>query len=184
MAEGLLRAALAERAPDVTIGSAGLLFDDRPAERHAVKAMARRGIDLIDFRSQRVTPELVSGASVVLGMERMHVRELAAMVPEAFDRIYTLPEFVGNAAVFGPRRDTALDQWTRQASQYRNPRDYLVSDPASEIADPMGGSARMFRRCADQMAELIDALVDLAWPAPNVAESTSGSPIPPAGGSR
>ncbi len=165
MAEALLRARLAEQAPQVTVGSAGLYFDGRPAERGAVKAMARLGHDLTPFRSRTLTPELIEGASLILGMERLHVRAVYDLVPDRFARCFTLIEFVEGAEVFGPRQDEDLGSWVERIGRLRSPTDYAGPDPTSEVADPMGGSGRVFRAVADQLRELTDRLADLAWPA-------------------
>lgn len=167
MAEALLRARLADRAPTVEVGSAGLLFDGREAEPQAVKALAKRGLALDEFRSQTISPEVLEGVALVLGMERRHVREVAAMVPSLFTQSFTLPEFVASASTIGPRNGEPLAAWVGSAGQDRGPKTYLGADPGSEVADPYGSSARRFRACAEELDALLDELVDLAWPSPS-----------------
>ena len=112
MAETLLRARLASVAPEVTVGSAGLLFDDRRAEPNAVKALRHRHLDLSSHRSRRLAPELVADATLILGMERLHLRAVLELDEALFPRCFTLPEFVRSAAVFGPRPvDEPLRSW-------------------------------------------------------------------------
>jgi protein-tyrosine-phosphatase len=164
MAEAMLRARLETRAPEVTVGSCGLLFDDRPAEPGAVRAMARRGLDLGPFRSRVMSAELFEGSSLILVMERMHVREVSVRAPELFGRTFTLPEFVDQADPFGPRGEEPLLDWVTGVGQMRRPTDYLIEDVRSEVPDPMGQSGRAFRRIADQIDDLLARLVDLAWP--------------------
>ena len=164
MAEAMLRARLADRAPEVTVGSVGLLFDDRPAEPGAVRAMARRGIDLSGFRSRVMTAEAFEGSSLILVMERLHVREVSVLAPGLFRRTFTLPEFVDQAEPFGPRGDEPLLDWVTRIGQMRRPSDYLIEDVRSEVPDPMGQSGRAFRRIADLIDDLLARLVDLAWP--------------------
>jgi len=163
MAEAMLRSRLATRAPDVTVGSVGLRFSDKPAEPGAIKAMDKRGIDLSGFRSRTMTAELLAGASLILGMERLHVREVAVLGDELFARTFTLPEFVADADVFGPRTES-IDQWVARIGVHRTPSDYLLDDPTAEVPDPMGQSNRAFRRCADLIDGLLEQLVDLTWP--------------------
>ncbi|MCU1372383.1 MAG: hypothetical protein JWO77_3577 [Ilumatobacteraceae bacterium] len=180
MAEGLLRAQLATAAPDVTVASAGLLFDDRPAERHAVKAMARLGLDISGHTAQKVTPELLAGASVIIGMERQHILEVTKLDETLFARAFTLPELVRSVEVIGPRPPGVdLRTWVERAGSMRTPEDYVTRDPSSEIPDPMGGSARTFRACADSLDRLLATFVGLAWPEPTprdpaVAPATTG----------
>jgi protein-tyrosine phosphatase len=180
MAEELLRARLSEAAPEVVVGSAGLLFDGRPAERHAVKALARLGLDLSGHRSQIVSAELLADTSVVIGMERQHLIELDKLDPELFARSFTLPELVRSVDVMGPRPEGVdLRSWVERSGSMRTLEDYLHRDPSSEIADPMGSSGRVFRSCADQIDQLLATFVDLAWPVshpsdPAVAPATTG----------
>lgn len=184
MAEALLRARLQGRAPDVRVASAGLLFDGRPAEPNAVRAMDRWGIDLSGFRSQTLSTELLAGASMILGMERAHVREVATLDSDLFPVTFPLRELVAEAAQAGPRHQGTLRDWAVELGRERRPTDYLLDDPASEVADPMGGSRRTFRACADELARLIDDLVELAWPAPVSVEGVPLDSSPPLGGPR
>ena len=174
MAEALLRARLAERAPGVVVGSAGLRFDGHPAERNAVKAMAKRGIDLSGFSSHILSAPFLEGASVILAMEQMHVREVAMMGDALFARTFTLPEFVELAEAHGPRLSGTLEQWVLPMGAGRSPQQYLGTDPSREVRDPIGQSARAFRSCAAELDGLLDRLVDLAWPLP----APAGDPHP------
>jgi protein-tyrosine-phosphatase len=180
MAEVLLRARLAVVDPDVVVDSFGLLFDDRPAERNAVKAMARLGLDLSGHTAKKVSAEALRGTSLIVGMERQHVVEVAALDRDLFPRAFTLPELVRSVDVVGPRPDDVdLRSWVERAGSMRTPEDYVLRDPASEIADPMGSSARTFRACGDEIDRLLEVFVDLAWPPPQprdhpVAPATSG----------
>lgn len=178
-----MRARLATRAPEVTVGSCGLLFDDRPAEPGAVRAMAKRGLDLGPFRSRVMSAELFEGSSLVLVMERLHVREVSVLAPGLFGRTFTLPEFVDLAEPFGPRGDEPLLDWVTRVGQMRRPTDYLIEDVRSEVPDPMGQSGRAFRRIADQIDDLLAHVVDLAWPidAPSELESDPLAPSTPGG---
>lgn len=182
MAEVLLRARLADVDPTVTVGSAGLLFDGREAELNAVKAMGQLGLDLRRHASQRISAELLAGTSLILGMERKHVREVATLAPDLFARSFTLPEVVNLARIIGAREPgEPLRSWAERVGALRSPADYAYPDPAAEIRDPMGQSLRGFRACAESIDRRLAALVELAWPAssPNhrdsrVAPATSG----------
>jgi protein-tyrosine phosphatase len=179
MGEGMLRARLAELAPHVVVGSAGLLFDGRPAEPQAVKVMAKRGIDISTHEAQQISLELLAEASLILGMERRHVREVAVLDPALWPRTYTLPEFTTLAHDVGRRPEgQPLRAWVEQVGALRSSADYPHDDPASEIADPYGESARAYRVAASTIAKHLDQLVALAWPTPelggDIAAATPG----------
>ena len=180
MAEVLLRARLATVAPDVVVGSAGLLFDGRPAERNAERAMAKRGLDLRGHEARTISLELLEDASVLIGMERQHITAVADLDADLFARTFTLPELVRSVDVVGPRRpDTDLRSWVELAGSVRSLDNYGLADAAAEIADPMGGTGRAFRACADAIDGLLETFVGLAWPEPSprdplVAPATTG----------
>lgn len=166
MAEALLRVRASRRVPHLTIGSFGRMFEDEPAHRHARAVVAERGADLEDFRSRRWSADRLSEATLVLTMERAHVRDLALLEPGALARTFTLPEFVRLATEAGPRRpDEPLDTWIERVGRGRDPSRYLHEDPADEIADPIGESRRRFRASAAEIDHHLERLVELAWPA-------------------
>jgi protein-tyrosine phosphatase len=180
MAEALLRARLATVAPELEVGSAGLLFDDRPAERNAVRAMSRRGLDISSHVARTISVDLLRDTSVIIGMERGHVREVGNLDLDLFARSYTLRELVAAVDVMGPRpHDVDLRTWVESAGAARNPLDYAASEVGADIADPLGGSLRTFRACADEIDELLATFVELGWPSsrprgPVVAPATTG----------
>ncbi|MBX3312872.1 MAG: hypothetical protein KF906_01015 [Actinobacteria bacterium] len=165
MAEALLRARLADRAPELSIGSIGQLFDGRPAERGAIKAMADRGIDLTHHLSRKQTPALIADSAVILGMEKLHVRDLSVLAPGTFQRSFTLPEFVRLVEAAPPRTDPDLRRWVEHLGADREPLGYLSSSGDEEVADPMGRSVRVFRACAAELDDLISRMIDRVWPA-------------------
>jgi protein-tyrosine phosphatase len=165
MAEALLRARLVPVAPKLAVGSAGLLFDGRPAEPNAVRVMAKRGLDISDHRAQTISADRLHGTTLILGMERQHVREVAALEPDLFGRSFTLPELVQAGQIVGARqRGQRVADWAHSISQLRSPADYAKSDPLAEISDPMGGPLRSFRACADTIDAQLELLVGLIWP--------------------
>jgi protein-tyrosine-phosphatase len=167
MAEAILRARLAERAPHLVVGSAGLLFDGRPADPKAHKAVDRMGLSLADHRARTISVELLEPTSLILGMERRHVREVVALAPHLFDRSFTLPELVTLGRVVGPRAASVdLRTWAEGIGSRRKPADYAYDDRLAEVADPYGGSSRAFRECAAILEARLAELVDLAWPTP------------------
>ena len=165
MAEALLRERLAVRGIDATTASVGFLFEGREAEDGAIRAMARRGIDLSAHRSRVLSEDLTESATLILAMERAQVRRAAEEWPAVFDKAFTLPEFVGSARVVGPRRaGQDLADWIRRIGASRGIDLYHRSARSADIADPMGRSRRTFRACADEIDALLEEFVDLAWP--------------------
>jgi protein-tyrosine phosphatase len=95
MAEGLLRDRLA-RLGHGTVESAGIAaLVGRPAERHAVALLARKGIDISGHRARQLTPELVAEADVVLVMEDGQRRLLERLSTAARGRVQRLGRIGG-----------------------------------------------------------------------------------------
>ena len=180
MAEAMFRARMATRAPEVTVGSVGLVFDGRPAEPRAVDELAKRDIDLSEHRSQILTPDLLTDAELILGMERMHIREVVTMDVSLFNRSFTLPELATLGREAGPRPDgTSLRDWAEHIGAQRSPAEYATEQTAQEIPDPFRRSRRTYRKCASLIETYLDEVIELAWPPTNpsgtiAAPATSG----------
>lgn len=179
MAEALLRDRLVRRGLPGTVRSAGLYFDGRAAEQGSLDAMARRGLDLRDFRSRVMDDALLRGADLVLGMAREHVREAAVLVPGAFERTFTLKELVRRGAELGgPRPNEPFWAFVARLAEGRRFDAHLGSSPADDVADPMGRSAAVFESTAATIEQLVDQAVDLLAP----AIATTARPAAPSAG--
>jgi glycine hydroxymethyltransferase len=162
VAEVLLRHRLADLGVDVRVASAGLLRGGQPASEHGVALLAERGFDLSEHRSQALTPELLEGADLVLGMAREHVREAVVLVPTAFPRTFTLKELVRRGEAVGQRfPDEALEAWLERVDAGRTPADLMGSSPADDVADPIGHPRPVYERMVDELDDLVTRLVDL-----------------------
>lgn len=176
MAEALLRERSRSLGLELAVSSAGSMFDDRPAEGGAVAALAKLGIDLGQHRSRIVTPEIVSRADLVIGMEQRHVRDISVMPGASLAATFTLPDLVARGASLGPRGPESSHDWLGRIGAGHSPADVLVSRPDLEVADPMGGSNRAFRRCAAELDDLVTRLLALAWPHSPASRPGSGAP--------
>ena len=165
MAEVLLADALTRRGVDARVHSAGLLEDGRPASEHSVTCMADRGLDLSAHASRVMTPDLLAGADLVVGMERRHVREAAVLDRAVWPRSFTLRELVRRAEAAGPRpAEVDLGAWLAHLSEGRTTADHLGTSRDDEVADPIGRPLKHYRRCAEDLVDLTARLVALLWP--------------------
>jgi protein-tyrosine phosphatase len=170
MAEALLRHRLEQVDPSVAVSSAGLHPGGRPATAHGVATMAARGLDIAAHRSRELTPELLRGADLVIGMAREHVREVAVVEPGAVDRTFTLKELVAAAEANGGRPPgESISAWLDRVGRGRR-RDDLLGvgyDNAFDIDDPVGRPRADYEATADELDGLLGRLVALAWPTPD-----------------
>ena len=165
MAEVLLADGLARRGVDATVHSAGLLEDGRPAAAHSVSVMGDRQLDLSGHGSRRMTEAMLTEADLVIGMERRHVREAAVTVGDVWPRSFTLRELARRAVAAGPRpADVPLQAWLAELSADRTTGDHLGDFTPDDVPDPVGRGVRTFRRCADELEQLIGVVLDHLWP--------------------
>lgn len=98
MAEALLRKMLTEdlgeKAATVQVISAGTgAITGDIASPNAVEVMKHEGINLQGHRAQRVSPEMVNAADLVLTMTLEQKKAVLNMLPSAKNKVFTLSEF-------------------------------------------------------------------------------------------
>lgn len=149
--QGLLEHRARQAGLDLVIRSCGTQADDQPPIDETVARLAAIGIDVRTHRSRPVTASVVREADLVLTAEQQHVVTISTLVPGAFDRTFTLPEFVELA---DRREGREIGAWLAAANHHR-PRsvDYLDSD-VDELRDPTGRPAAIW----DDSLEEIDRL--------------------------
>lgn len=160
MAEALLRHRLDQAGVPATVSSVGVWRAGEAASGGSVRAMGSRGLDLAAHRSRLLSPELLKGADLVLGMAREHVREVAVLAPELFGRSYTLKELVRRGEALGPVSGS-LDDWLTAVNRGRRPTDLLGSSDEDDVADPIGQPDTAYERTAVEIERLVDRLVAL-----------------------
>ena len=164
MAEALLRQALTDRGVDAVVSSAGLLTDGEPATDFGVDAVAARGLDITGHRSRRINTHLLGTGDLILGMAREHVREAVVLRPDLYRRTFTLKELVRRGTDVGARSiDEPFDAWLGRVHHGRVPTQQMGSSPVDDVADPVGQSAAVYERTAQELDELTTQLVDLLW---------------------
>jgi protein-tyrosine phosphatase len=149
---------------EVTVASAGLLQGGYGSPPEVVTAMAEVGIDLSRHRSTQISPELVAASDVVLAMGRRHAREVVLLDGRAWDRTFTLKEFVRRGETVGGRGpDEALGSWLGRLHRGRQRTDLVGNAPADDVADPIGGPLAGYRKTARELGALVDEAASLLW---------------------
>lgn len=132
MAAAYFRKLLDDRQiADVEVRSAGVMtITGLLASQEAVQVMDNEGIDLRRHRSTQLTPELVRKADLILSMTPFHRQRALRISDDAKNKTYLLKEF------------------TR--SDLKNP----------QIADPMGCTLEVFKKCFKEIKAACDKLAD------------------------
>jgi protein-tyrosine phosphatase len=166
MAESMLRARLASRGIAAGVASAGLLDDGREVTPEVVSLMAERGLDVAGRASRHVEPADVEASDLVLCMQRMHVREIALVLPDAWPSTFALKELVRLGEEVGARNaEESLEEWLARVHDKRERRQVLSESVLDDIGDPYGGPVAGYRVTANEIDEQLARLIGLLWPA-------------------
>jgi len=162
IAEGLLRRALERRldggAP--VVGSAGTIaVDGAPAMPESVEAARERGVDIHAHAARRLTPGLIDGADLIIGMAAEHRETVARLVPGASARAFTLKELTRLLeANTTDEPESRLDARVGDAAAARASGG-PVNRFDEDVVDPLGMPLETYRAIAWELDEWTDRLV-------------------------
>lgn len=187
LAEVLAVDQLARRHIPAQVSSAGFLDGGVEAAYGSQKAAAKRGLDLSQHRSRRVTPDMVKNADVVVTMEPDHVLRLIEETPDARGRALTLRELAryaerdavynpiaGSGRLIGGDGDSGVrpDGIRLNRIKLDRIRTWVGSTTSRDlqsllsaeniVVDPMGRSDRAFRKTAKEIDQLLTTIFD-SW---------------------
>lgn len=118
-----------------TASSAGIsAYNGDCASTNALKVLKDWNIDIGYHHSKRITQSDVDNALIILTMTGEHKRVLIKASPSAISKTYTLKEYAYESKGL----------------------DIFLAD----ICDPYGGSEEVYRRCAIEIKEAVDKLVE------------------------
>lgn len=167
LAGALLGREVALRGLPVEVLTAGVSTTaGRPATSGTVEAAADLGIDLRSHASRPVDRGLLAGADLVIGMERLHVREAVVLEPAVWRRAFTLPDLVRRAEATGVRpAGEPLQTWLEFLSAGRDRMALMGASADDDVRDPTNDRSVDHRYTAELLDDLVRRLVTLAWPA-------------------
>ena len=125
-----LEAVLRRELPEVRIASAGFVGFDRSVPPNALAAAARRGIDLLGFRSRTLEAHRARTADLVVVMDERQARYLVAYAGVHRWRIVVAGDL--DPVVSGAR--TVEDPWTRPIEVFESTFDRLDRCASTLIA--------------------------------------------------
>jgi len=162
MAEGLMKDLLGDRK-DTTVLSAGM---NAPLGAHAsqpaVAALSELGIDLLTFRSQPVTEQLLERCTHVFTMTRDHYRLIDLLFPEHSGKVRLLGEFTEIGG-------DVPDPIGQGLTTYKRCRD-VIKSALVQIRDFVDQSSITMSQATDSHSSL-DSTSALAKTDPEIAEA-------------
>lgn len=153
LAEQLMRRILQEQGLRALISSAGLLPGGFRTPPTGVTVALQNGLDLSRHRSARVSNRLVEVSDVVLTMSRAHAREVVALNPESWPRVYPLKHFTRMLASANLPRRTYLRDAATMLGETRERSSILGNPQVDTVRDPMGAPADVWQAVIDDIRD-------------------------------
>lgn len=130
------------------IGSAGLIRGGQPVPPNGLQVASEFDLDLLHHQSKQVDARNLTGWDVILTMTREHIREIIAVNPALWPRVFTIKQFRRWLEENPPSRRARLGLWIDVAAAERSRFDAIGADPNDEIADPMHSPPEDWRELA------------------------------------
>lgn len=157
--------------PQVRVISAGThAHDGEDMQSPMKKRVADYGADVEDFTAEQLSGQMIADADLILAATRVHVEDMIVEVPEAAQRIFTLPEFGRLVRSLEPsalREAAGAEAAVAQKLAALVPladraREQATSDGEDEIVDPYmlpeSVYDESFRQIREPVEELASAL--------------------------
>lgn len=152
MAAAMLRSHLGAE-PELSVGSGGThVLPGQPMSVRTRRALARHGLHDPWHRSHQTGPADVDRASLILAMEPDHLHWMRRVHPHAAVKTGSLRRV---ARDLHPGPHVELDRRVGVLGLER-----VRIEAWEEVIDPGAGDQRAYDTAADQIAELVDLLVD------------------------
>jgi protein-tyrosine phosphatase len=154
------------RGLPVEVLTAGLGMGGQPATGPTLEVAEGRGVDLRTHVSRKLDRGLLAGTDVVIGMERLHVREAVVLEPSTWPRVFTLPDLVRRAEAVPPRgRDESFRSWVELLGAGRERASLLGASADDDVLDPTTDPRVDHYTTAELLEGLVRRFVSRAWPA-------------------
>lgn len=153
-AEAMARTIIESRQLPVQVASAGTEATSAPAVVNMIEVAAKFGVDLSGHRSRQLDVALTSSADLIVTMTGEHVVEVIGLDPDALQRTITLREFAAATREQGAPRWDAESVRNRAAGVTNRSISVLLGGEL-DVADPIGGPKRAYRRTAREITDLL-----------------------------
>jgi low molecular weight protein-tyrosine phosphatase len=153
LAEQIMRRILHEQGLRALISSAGLLQGGFRTPPTGIAVALSNGLDLSRHRSVQVSTRLIEVSDVILTMSRAHAREIVALNPESWPRVYPLKQFTQLLSSASLPRRSYLRDATTLLGETRKRSSILGNPLADTVRDPMGTPHDVWQAVIDDIRE-------------------------------
>jgi protein-tyrosine-phosphatase len=169
MAEAMTNFRARELKMDIVARSVGMAKSGEPVSKRALDALGPMSNEVAQHRSQPILAEWLEESDLILGMERVHVREVAVTAPGTWTRAFTLKEFVRRSESFDPpSAEQTFSEWMAFVGQGRVRQDLLGSSTEDDLDDPVNMSAGEVKNVAKEIRQLIERVLVQLQTAPRM----------------
>ncbi|SPD85135.1 conserved protein of unknown function [Micropruina glycogenica] len=156
LAEQLMRRAFQRLEVDALVASAGLLTGGFATPSVGVRVASNHGLDLTRHLSVQVGARLVEVSDLILTMTREHAREIVALAPDAWARVYPLKQFTElTDSITLPRRANFRDAAV-MVGEARRVNSILGNPSYDAVEDPMGRPTQVWEAVLADLSTHID----------------------------
>lgn len=159
LAEQLMRRIIQEQGLRALISSAGLLPGGFRTPPTGIAVALRNGLDLSRHRSVRVSTRLVEVSDIILTMSRAHAREVVALNPESWPRVYPLKHFTRMLASANLPRRAYLRDGATLLGETRERSSILGNPQVDTVRDPMGAPPDVWQAVIDDIRDQLQLVV-------------------------
>jgi protein-tyrosine phosphatase len=160
-----LDVALGAGAGAFRVASAGTWGHDGAAmEPHARQVLVERGVRHTGFVARELLPEHLTVADLVLTGSAEQRHQVTLLDAHSVARAFTLREFARLAEDVDTRNlpESAPARARELVARVAARRAQIGAQPVEDdIADPYGAPLHLFRLCAEEISECLDAFVNL-----------------------
>jgi len=167
MAAAVLSYYAHHRGLPLAVASAGAMNGGKLTHEHTQSTMAEWNVDLSAKVSRTLTPQLIGGADLIIGMETKHARRSVGEHPPSASRIFLFKELAAISERLGPRLVAAgqtPQAWLRAAHGLRT-QDYTQDNASLEIPDPIGEPAPVYTALREEFAGYSETILNALYPA-------------------
>jgi protein-tyrosine-phosphatase len=150
--------------------------ENEPALAEAVEIALSYGISLSDHRSRYLNNAVLRDVDLLLGFEPLHVQQAVVDAGARRERSFTIGDFIALVPRTGPV--AGHDLLERARSLVAEAAERFAEAPnrvMSSLADPFGGSPKVYRQSAADVRDLSVALVQKLF---GVSDASSLPPLP------
>lgn len=148
----------------ISFDSAGLIASGFPMPPVGLRVADELGFELHEHLSRKLDPSDLGEFDLVLTMAREHSRELVAVDPGLWPRVFTVKQFSRWMAGRHWPADERLGPWLAGEAGDRSRAELLGSDPADDVADPLTGPPRAWRKVAQELHTQIGCILGYLYP--------------------